>query len=355
MAFGLCITRAHRSRQGIRRTTGPVRLAGHCDIVPLGPPRCGAPVGQRHAGALNPWEARPDCAVRSLSVSIPRSPPRPRVAWTHVGHSGASQLCEPVSYEPVVRASCTRSPSHRSETCPVRDRYASQFRQPEMTRRFTCCLALLLFALATPLRAEPTADSSVYAVIPRPSVLTPAAGHFTLTARSVVRSDPAFAGVARRFVLDIAKSTGFDLPMTLSRTPAASAIRLVRVTGRDTTALGAEGYRLDVTPSGVIVRAAHAAGAFYALESFKQLLPAAIFRDAPIGNVAWRAPAVHIEDVPRFVLARRASRRGSALHAEGVREEVHRSAGASQDESLSLASDRRPGMADRDQEVSAPD
>jgi hexosaminidase len=170
-----------------------------------------------------------------------------------------------------------------------------------MTRRVICGLALLISASARALWAVPSADSSVYAVIPRPSVLTPAPGHFTLTARSAVRADPAFAGVARRFVLDIAKSTGFDLRMTLSAAPGAGAIRLVRVTGRDSEALGTEGYRLDVTPLGVIVRAAHAAGAFYALESFKQLLPAAVFRDAPIGSTVWQAPSVHIEDAPRFV------------------------------------------------------
>ena len=69
---------------------------------------------------------------------------------------------------------------------------------------------------------------------------------------------------------------------------------------KDTMALGAEGYRLDVTPTGVTVRAAHAAGAYYALETLKQLFPAAIYRDAPLAGIAWTAPSVHVEDAPRF-------------------------------------------------------
>ena len=148
--------------------------------------------------------------------------------------------------------------------------------------------------------ATPLADTSTYAVIPRPSVLTPATGRFSLTSRTTLRADAAFAAVARRFVLDVERATGWELVVSRAATRAQGAIRLVRVRGRDTLALGAEGYTLDVTPTGVTVRAAHAAGAFYALESFRQLLPAAIYRSAPIGLTAWSAPAVHIEDVPRF-------------------------------------------------------
>ena len=159
-------------------------------------------------------------------------------------------------------------------------------------------VALALLLLPVAIRAQAGTDAARYAVIPQPAVLTPAAGSFTLSGGSAVYADRAFAAVARRFVRDVANATGFDLPMA----PVAgrASIRLLRVTGRDTTALGAEGYRLDVTPRGVIVRAAHAAGAFYALETFRQLLPPEIYRAAPVGQTQWTAPAVHIEDAPRF-------------------------------------------------------
>jgi hexosaminidase len=64
--------------------------------------------------------------------------------------------------------------------------------------------------------------------------------------------------------------------------------------------LPAEGYTLDVTPTAVRIGARDSAGAFYALETVKQLLPPAIYREAPTGETAWRVPAVHIEDAPRF-------------------------------------------------------
>ncbi|WP_309670425.1 beta-N-acetylhexosaminidase [Gemmatimonas sp.] len=146
-------------------------------------------------------------------------------------------------------------------------------------------------------RAMP-ADSSTYAIIPRPVVLTPKSGAFTITARTVVHADPAFTGVARRFARDVANPTGFDLTVVRRATASSAAsggIALVR-----TPALGPEAYTLDVMPSGVVIKASDPAGAFYGLETLKQLLPAAIYREAPLGNTVWRAAAVHVEDAPRF-------------------------------------------------------
>lgn len=148
--------------------------------------------------------------------------------------------------------------------------------------------------------ATPIADSSDYAVIPRPRVLTPRSGQFTLSARTSIHADPEFVDVGRRFARTIGPATGLSLPVQRTSAAAPGSIRLVRVIGVDTADLGAEGYRLDVGSGGVTVQAAHPAGAFYALESLRQLFPAAIYRDAPIPGIRWQAPAVHIEDAPRF-------------------------------------------------------
>ncbi|MCC7053281.1 MAG: beta-N-acetylhexosaminidase [Gemmatimonadaceae bacterium] len=161
--------------------------------------------------------------------------------------------------------------------------------------------ALLLVLSVTPLRAQHAADPATYPVIPRPAVLTPASGRFTITARTVLRADPSFAAVARRFVRDIEGPTGFTLAVVPSATGGgAGSIRLLRARGALATTLGAEGYQLDVTPAGVTVRAAAPAGAFYGLGTLRQLLPPSIYRAASSGATTWSAPAVHIEDTPRF-------------------------------------------------------
>ena len=66
--------------------------------------------------------------------------------------------------------------------------------------------------------------------------------------------------------------------------------------------LGAEGYRLEVRPSGVRIVASAEAGAFYATETIRQLLPADIYRSAAPSRAgaAWTIPALSIVDRPRF-------------------------------------------------------
>ena len=176
----------------------------------------------------------------------------------------------------------------------------------------------VLMVLTSTARAVQAPPEASYAVIPRPAVLTPQAGAFVLTENVVVVADPLFLAVVKRFVRDIAPATGFDVTIALNpvattdssssilnriTSPLGTAmarIRVMRAYGPDSAALGAEGYRLDVTATSVTVRAAAPAGAYYALETFKQLLPAAIYRAAPIAGVSWTASAVHIEDSPRF-------------------------------------------------------
>lgn len=65
--------------------------------------------------------------------------------------------------------------------------------------------------------------------------------------------------------------------------------------------LGDEGYVLDVSSEGVAVIAAHAAGAFYAVQTLRQLLPSEIESDNPQStDLPWVVPAVRIHDAPRF-------------------------------------------------------
>lgn len=62
--------------------------------------------------------------------------------------------------------------------------------------------------------------------------------------------------------------------------------------------LGDEGYRLSVSPGGVVIRASTAAGAFYAGQTLRQLLPPRSEHEG--GEVEHSIPCVEIEDGPRF-------------------------------------------------------
>jgi hexosaminidase len=135
-------------------------------------------------------------------------------------------------------------------------------------------------------------------IIPKPVRLERHPGRLILTRGTVIATDSAMRGVGYTLADVLFPATGFRL-LVASRAPATGSVISIR---RDTTLarLGEEGYRLDVTPARVTIRAPGSAGAFYAMQTLRQLLPAEIFRDAPVTGVAWTIPAVSIEDYPRF-------------------------------------------------------
>jgi hexosaminidase len=160
--------------------------------------------------------------------------------------------------------------------------------------------ALVVLALAaTSTPAQPVTP----ALIPLPRTVTPRDGAFRITASTSITADPALLDVARRFSRALAAPTGFDLAVRRAGATGATGADGGIVLRRDpamAASHGEEGYRLLVTASGIEVRAAAPAGAFYGLQTVRQLLPAAVWRDAPLPGVTWAVPAVEIDDAPRF-------------------------------------------------------
>ena len=140
---------------------------------------------------------------------------------------------------------------------------------------------------------------SALPLVPWPSKVTPGAGTFPLSASTVVVADAALSQVADGFARLLQPATGFTFVVKRSAGAAASVVEF-KLDASLAKVLGDEGYRLDVTSKRVTVRAATAAGAFYATQTLRQLLPTAIEREARVAGVAWMIPVVAIEDVPRF-------------------------------------------------------
>ena len=157
-------------------------------------------------------------------------------------------------------------------------------------------LAALLLAVGASSAAG--AQDAAPAVLPRPASVTPADGRFTLTAGTGIWTDAATATLGRQLAGYLAPATGWALPVRTGGTPAGSRIVLRR--DASLARLGPEGYRLEVRPGRVTVRAPEAAGVFYALQTIRQLLPPEVFREAPVAGVRWTMPALTIEDQPRF-------------------------------------------------------
>jgi hexosaminidase len=136
------------------------------------------------------------------------------------------------------------------------------------------------------------------AIIPVPVKMTAGAGHFTVTARTVIWTDAASTSVGYQLARYLEPATGFRLVVVTGGTPPPRSIALNH--DPSLKRLGAEGYLLDVRSSGVTARASAEAGLFYAVQTIRQLLPPEILRAAMVEGVEWRVPAVSVEDQPRF-------------------------------------------------------
>ena len=156
---------------------------------------------------------------------------------------------------------------------------------------------LLAFAAGVCLSACATHDPKI-SIVPYPNHLEPGHGTFAVKGEGVVcdsRADERTQRAVAEFAAQLAKTSGGENPVTVADELPASGIRFVL----DQT-LPEEGYRLDVTPKGVEVRASRFPGFFYAVQSLRQMLPAAVYGTEPAPGKEWVLPCVSIEDAPRF-------------------------------------------------------
>ena len=164
-----------------------------------------------------------------------------------------------------------------------------------MKRTFLRCVALLSCCLATTLATAGPLDAgdSTCPVVPRPLTYQTTGGEpFCLTAKTIIAADEALLPQAEWLSQALAAPTGWDLAV---RTGSKGQICL-RI---DTVAVPKpEGYRLTVHKKGVRVDAHDAAGAFYALQTLLQSLPAAVHGERRCAPGLWQIPALESEDAP---------------------------------------------------------
>jgi hexosaminidase len=132
-------------------------------------------------------------------------------------------------------------------------------------------------------------------IVPRPAQMQRNSGEFTLTSATRIVAGGAALAEAQLLRDYLRPATGFELPV--GARDGANAIRLT-LDGK-LTALGKEGYRLVSDARGVTITAARPAGLFYGVQTLRQMLPADIYRKAPVRR-SWPLAAVRIEDQPRF-------------------------------------------------------
>lgn len=132
------------------------------------------------------------------------------------------------------------------------------------------------------------APESKYSIVPLPQKLEPKEGFFFLKGKLGIEADGEFQMVAEDFAQQLLAVSG-------KRLSKGGDIEIRRTDG-----LGKEAYILDVSPRKVLIEASSLEGAFYGMQTFKQLLPPEIFGSSKASGIDWKAACCHIEDAPNF-------------------------------------------------------
>ena len=148
-----------------------------------------------------------------------------------------------------------------------------------------------------------TLDSSLVAqevskrplsLIPYPVTVLEGEGTFVFTEKTTVAlEDKNLETIARDFVGLFAKPAGFTPKLKVGGKRGEVLIK------KDDT-VQEEGYVLTVTPEKIVIKAASKRGAFYALQTLRQLLPTDIEGHEYKEGVIWNVPAINVTDEPRF-------------------------------------------------------
>lgn len=143
-------------------------------------------------------------------------------------------------------------------------------------------LALMLSAVAV--FAQPS-------IIPQPVSLTTAPGNFTIDAGTSLKFAPEKTTAAKEaafFAAYIKSISGMNMPVNK---PSKSVIELQLA---NIPEVGNEGYKLNVSPTKIVVAANTTQGIFYGLQTIMQQLPP-IRNNAPL-----TVPCMTVTDYPRF-------------------------------------------------------
>ncbi|MGZ2369950.1 beta-N-acetylhexosaminidase [Ancylomarina sp. YFZ004] len=170
-----------------------------------------------------------------------------------------------------------------------------------MNRLFNLSQVLLLAVILVSCKTPTPKDLSKESLIPKPTSLIATGSSFEWTDKTkiYVSDDQEDIQIIAKYLADfIVPATGFKTKVEVLNTPASKK-GIAILLNQDLTALGDEGYKLNITDKRLVLEAFQPAGLFRGVQTIRQLFPARIeSKDLQVGP--WELASGTIEDKPEY-------------------------------------------------------
>ncbi len=160
---------------------------------------------------------------------------------------------------------------------------------------------LLAAVAAVTAHSQQNEGATMISIVPKPVKLESKKGVFTLRPDTVVLVDSRTLPVGEYLSAFLSPALGADISVKqIAKGDSTSNAIVLSADPGLMKQLGAEGYRLTVSPERVEITGAAPAGVFFGFQTLRQMLPARIESRTRADGVAWTVPCASIEDTPRF-------------------------------------------------------
>jgi hexosaminidase len=139
-------------------------------------------------------------------------------------------------------------------------------------------------------------------IIPEPVEMKQGAGEFEIRSNTSFyfsKVDANATAIMAAINKDFSQAAGFSFKPISGEAISKNSVQFKLLSSTD-TAIGDEGYRLNVSTDRIIISANKPAGLYYGMQTLLQLLPNEIESNQQVKNVNWTVPVVSILDKPRF-------------------------------------------------------
>lgn len=154
--------------------------------------------------------------------------------------------------------------------------------------------ALVCFLLLAVVNIQADNLTQPVSLVPCPVSIVPGTGNFHFSAKTTFAVENEEQAVeVRCFTALLTRAAGFTPRIKVGNKKGDICLTT-------DASLKSESYKLEITSKRINIHAADVQGFFYALQSIRQLLPAAIEGGQVATDIDWAVPAMIITDQPRF-------------------------------------------------------